>query len=117
MCEHRACGFKHAFILLLLSVLGLGSLGLAEATDNQGLVNDLNSYAEYVGRPLKPKEVAQLEAAQSSSRVEVRALSAALLFTVNPKKYRSNLAAYFTVQDYEARATGKTELISQDEFL
>jgi len=113
--EGRVFILKGALTLIL--AIGLQGSSLAHGADKTSLADDLNGYAGFLGRSLKPEEISRLESALSSARLEVRALSAALLFRTNPKKYRADLARYFTVQDYEARATGRTETIPQDEFL
>lgn len=106
-------------------VLGLGFVTLshaqvaypAERADAEALVVGLNRYADLIGRKLQPDEVAQLEGTRSSRWPGVQALSAALLYRVNPRKYSSELSTHFVVQDYSARARGEKNHITQEQFV
>jgi hypothetical protein len=106
-----------AFALILTLAAGGQSSYAEESSDIAALTNDLNRYAGVIGRTLEPQELTLLQSALSSPRTEVRALSAALLYRADPHKYRSALASQFAIHDYEARAKGRTEMISQDEFI
>ncbi|HEY7365407.1 MAG TPA: hypothetical protein VIE37_14990 [Methylomirabilota bacterium] len=81
------------------------------------LVVELNGYADLVGRTLLPAELARLTTASSSSRLEIQALRAALLYRADPVRYRAALSSQFAVHDYAPRSKGLTEDISQEEFI
>ncbi|MGH8645600.1 MAG: hypothetical protein ACREX4_14530 [Gammaproteobacteria bacterium] len=117
MWEHRTPAIKCALALFMTLVPGGQISFLAAGANMAGLTDDLNRYAGFIGRTLEPQEVSLLQSALSNPRTEMRALSAALLFRADPQKYRADLASHFAVHDYEARAKGRTEMISQDEFV
>ena len=89
----------------------------AERPNAAALVVELNGYADLIGRTLPPEEVVRLSAARSSSRPEIQALSAALLYRADSVKYRAALSSQFAIHDYALRAKGVTEDISQEEFI
>ena len=89
----------------------------ADRPDAAALVVELNGYTDLIGRPFLPAEVARLTTARSSSRPEIQAISAALLYRADPVRYRSALSSQFAVHDYAPRARGVTKHISQEEFI
>ena len=89
----------------------------ADRPDAAALVVELNGYTDLIGRPFLPAEVARLTTARSSSRPEIQAISAALLYRADPVRYRSALSSQFAVHDYAPRAKGVTKDISQEEFV
>lgn len=111
----------HAVVgLALVGVLFVAGPHLgysADRPDAGALVVELNGYADLIGRPLLPAEVARLTTARSSSRPEIQAISAALLYRADPVRYRSALSSQFAIHDYAPRAKGVTKNISQEEFV
>ena len=89
----------------------------ADRPDAAALVVELNGYADLIGRTLLPAEVARLASASSSSRPEIQAISAVLLYRADPVRYRSALSSQFAVHDYAPRARGVTKDIDQEEFI
>ncbi len=89
----------------------------ADRPDAAALVTELNGYADLIGRTLLPAEVTRLTTASSSSRPEIQAVSAALLYRADPVRYRSALSSQFAVHDYAPRAKGVTKDISQEELI
>ena len=89
----------------------------ADRPDVAGLVVELNGYADLIGRTLLPAELARLTTASSTSRAEIQAVSAALLYRADPVRYRSALSSQFAVHDYAPRARGVTKDIGQEELI
>ncbi len=117
MAGLRTPAVKWAFALIMTLAAGGQSSNAEDSSDIAALTNDLNRYAGFIGRTLAPQDLTLLQSALSSPRTEVRALSAALLYRADPHKYGSALASQFAIHDYEARAKGRTEMISQDAFI
>jgi hypothetical protein len=111
---HGAVGLAFAGVLF---VAGSHVGYPADRPDAAALVVELNGYVELIGRMLLPDEVARLATASSSSRPEIQAVTAALLYRADPVRYRSALSSQFAVHDYAPRAKGVTEDISQEEFV
>jgi hypothetical protein len=90
---------------------------LAAQPDTPSWVNDLNRLGQYLGRSLPADALGAIEAARASTRPEIRALSAALLYRADPVKWGSELSSTFSIHDYTQRARGEVNLIAQQEFI
>ncbi len=80
-------------------------------------LDELNRLAQHIGHSVPTDALDSIETAATSGRPEIRALRAALLYRADPKKWGSELAAAFTINDYALRAGGETTEISQEEFV
>ena len=80
-------------------------------------IKDLNRMGRYLGRSVTPEELGTIKAAGTSGLPETRALRAALLYRADPAQWSSELQSTFSINDYDERARGKTNEVTQEEFI
>src|SRR5262245_6869008 len=101
-----------ALVLALIATLG----NCLAADDSTTWVEQLNALAQHVGHSMPPESVRAI-VDTPTSRPEIRALRAALLYRVNPAPWDAELTATFTVHDYAERARGNVTNITQEDLV